>query len=393
MRAGAAPLTAAKAMRLIQGYLFRQLLGHTVVATTALTGVAVLTASLSALDVLVNDRQSPLIFSEITLLATPQIISLILPLAVCIAGLVGLNRLHTEQEIVICFAGGMSRWRVAAPAIRVAALVTVLNLIVNLWIQPAAFREMRHVLEGVRADIATTMIRPGEFTHPAPGLTVFAQSMDASGVIKNLFIDQANHNGGSTTYMAAEARIAKRNGAPVMILRNGSIQQFATTGVLNVVYFAENTQDLRPFLAIEGQVLYHPSDRYLHELFFPDLRGAWEQANVKKLLSEGNQRLATPLYNLAFMALALAAVLGGAFSRLGYGARIMTAGAAGVAVRVTGFVAGAAADGNRWLNILQYAPPLICFLVCMLIVLRQHPARGPRRAPTPPAALPIGSPA
>jgi lipopolysaccharide export system permease protein len=379
-------------MRLIQRYLFRQLLGQTVAVAATLTGVAVLTASLSALDVLVNDRQSPIIFTEITLLATPQIISMILPLAVCVAGLVGLNRLHTEQEIVICFAGGMSRWRVAAPAIQVAALMALLNLVINLWVQPVCFREMRSVMEAVRADIATTMIRPGEFTHPSPGLTVFAQSMDETGVIKNLFIDQANNHGGSTTYMAAEARIAKRNGAPVMILRNGSIQQFAKTGVLNVVYFAENVQDLRPFLAIEGQVLYHPSDRFLHELFFPDMRRPWERANIKKLLSEGHSRLATPLYNLAFMALGLAAVLGGAFSRLGYGARIMAAGATGLAIRVLGFVAGAAADGNPALNVLQYTPPMLCFVICMLIVIRQHPARGPRRAPAR-VGLPLANPA
>ena len=95
-------------MRLIQGYLFRQLFLTTLVTTAVLTGVAILTASLSALDVLVNDRQSPVIFIEVTLLATPQIISMILPLSVCISGLIALNRLHTEQEIVICFAGGQA---------------------------------------------------------------------------------------------------------------------------------------------------------------------------------------------------------------------------------------------------------------------------------------------
>jgi lipopolysaccharide export system permease protein len=371
-------------MRLIQRYLFRQLLGHTVVATAALTGVSILTASLSALDILVNDRQSLVIFAEVTLLATPQIIAMILPLAICIAGLIGLNRLHTEQEIVICFAGGMSRWRVAAPAIRLAALITLINLIINLWIQPLCYREMRSILMSVRADIATTLIRPGEFTHPAPGLTVFAQSEDQSGVIKNLFLDKASANGASTTYMAAEGRFAKRNGDPVLVLHGGSIQQFSKTGVLDVLSFEENVLPLKPFLAIEGEVLYHPSDRYLHELFFPDLRRPWERLNLKKLYAEGHGRLATPLYDLAFMALALAAVLGGAFSRLGYGARIAAAGGAGLAIRVLGFVAGAAANGDLALNVLQYAPPLICFVVCMLIVLRQHPVKGPRRAPASP---------
>jgi lipopolysaccharide export system permease protein len=197
--------------------------------------------------------------------------------------------------------------------------------------------------------------------------------------------------------MAAEARIARRGGVPVMVLHNGSIQQFSKQGDLNVVSFDENVQDLRPFLAIEGPLLYHPSDRYLHELFFPDLRRPWERANLRKLYSEGNQRLSTPLYDLAFMGLALAAVLGGAFSRLGYGARIGAAAAFGVGIRVLGFIANALSDGAVTANILQYATPLICLVVCLLIVLRQHPARGPRRAPPPlarpPLAQPLASPA
>ncbi|HTX48617.1 MAG TPA: LPS export ABC transporter permease LptF [Caulobacteraceae bacterium] len=368
-------------MRLIDRYLFQQLLGPTLLATVALTGVAILTSSLSALDILVNDRQSILIFLEITVLATPQILAMVLPMAVFVAGLVALNRLQTEQEIVICFAGGMSRWRVASPAIRLAAIVAVVTLVLNLWVQPLCFRQMRTVLTAVRSDIATSMIRPGEFTHPSNGLTVFAQSMDDDGLIHNLFIDHASDHGSSSTLMASEGRIFKHNGVPFLVLKHGSNQQFSKTGALQVLSFDEYPLDLRPFLSLDPQVTYQPSDRYLHELFFPDLTRSWEQRNYKRLIAEGNARLATPLYNLAFSALALAAVLGGSFSRLGYQTRIYVAAGAATVVRVLGFVIGAACEGDPRLNALQYALPLICFLVGMLIVLRQHPARGRKRAP------------
>ncbi len=380
-------------MRLIDRYLFQQLLGPTILATAALTGVAVLTSSLSALDLLVNDRQSIVIFLEITLLATPQILAMVLPLAVFIAGLVALNRLQTEQEIVICFAGGMSRWRVASPAIRLASFVAVVALVLNLWVQPLCFRDMRKVLMAVRSDIATSLIRPGEFTHPARGLTVFAQSVDADGLIHNLFIDRANGHGSSSTLMASEGRIFKHHGAPFLILRHGSNQQFSKTGALQVLSFDEYPLDLRPFLAIEPQLIYHPSDRYLHELLFPDLTRAWERQNLKSLLAEGHSRLATPLYNLAFMSLALAAVLGGSFSRMGYATRIYVAAGAATVVRVLGFIAAAASESDARLNVLQYTIPLLCFMICMLIVLRQHPARGPRLALAMTAAQPAGSPA
>jgi lipopolysaccharide export system permease protein len=379
-------------MRLIERYLFRQLLGPTLLATAALTGVAMLTSSLSALDILVSDRQSPVIFTEVTLLATPQMIALILPVAVFVAGLVALNRLHTEQEIVICFAGGMSRWRVASPGIRLASMVAIVTLVINLWIQPLCFRQMRETLEAVRADIAATLIKPGEFTHPAPGLTVYAQSMDDNGLIRNLFVDQKSKSGPSSTVMASEGRIAKRNGAPVLIMRNGSNLQPSKNGVLNTLSFDEYIFDLRPFLAIEGQIRYRPSDRYLHELFFPDLRQPWARAGRKAMLAEGNARLASPLYNLAFMALALAAVLGGAFSRLGYAMRIAVASGAALGVKVLGLVATAASVSHPSLNVLQYSVPLICLLVSLLIVLRQHPARAAQPAAIP-AALAVGSPA
>ncbi|HEY3799790.1 MAG TPA: LptF/LptG family permease [Caulobacteraceae bacterium] len=376
-------------MRLIDRYLFRQLLGPTILATLALTGVAILTSSLSALDVLVNERQSPVVFGEITLLATPQIVALILPLAVFIAGLVALNRLHTEQEIVICSAGGMSRWRVASPAIRLASYLALLTLVINLWVQPLCFREMRSILLGIRTDIATTLIVPGQFTHPTGGLTVFAQSMDDQGTIRNLFIDKD----GSSTLMAAEGRIAKRNGAPVLILRHGSNQQFSKSGDLNTLWFDEYVLDLKPLLSIDPPLVYITTDRFLHELFYPDLRQEWEQRNVGALAAEGNARLATPLYNLTFIAFALAAVLGGAFSRLGYTLRIWVASGAAGLVRVLGFAADAASEHAPQLNVLQYAIPVVCFLVAMLIVLRQHPARGPLRLPSLLSRSAAGAPA
>ncbi len=60
-------------MTLIDRYLFRQLLGPTALATAALSAVAVLTESLSALGLIVSERQSPVLFLKITLLAMPQL--------------------------------------------------------------------------------------------------------------------------------------------------------------------------------------------------------------------------------------------------------------------------------------------------------------------------------
>jgi len=345
-------------MRLIERYFFRQLLGPTFLATTALCAVALLGRSLSELEIIVDQRQSALIFLKIIALALPQLLNLILPIAVFVAALVALNRLHTEQEIVVAFAGGMSRWRVIRPAVQLAALAALLSLVLGLWVQPVSSRLIRETAFSVKADLASTLVREGEFTEPAADLTVYAGKVDSDGLIHDLFIHQNKVRGGDTTYMAAEGRVATRNGAPVLIMHRGSNQEFSADGVLNFLRFDDYSFDLTPFIQTGELLHYKIGDRYLHELFFPDLTQDWEQKNRVKMLAEGHSRLAGPLYTIAFMAMALAAVIGSTFSRLGYGRRIAAIGAAAMVVRIVGFAVQAACDDNAWLNVMQYAVPI-----------------------------------
>jgi lipopolysaccharide export system permease protein len=379
-------------MRLIDRYLLRQMLGPTLLAVAALSGVAMLSQSLSALDYIVNQRQSALVFMKITLLSMPQVINMVLPIAVFVAALVALNRLHTEQEIVVCFAGGMSRWRVISPAMRLAATIAFFALLMNLWVQPASYRAMRDEMFQIKTDLAATIVREGEFTEPVPGLTVYAQDVDGKGEMHNLFIHQVKDSGGAVTYMANKGHVAKRNHQAALILQDGSIQEFNDRGVLNTLFFTEYPFELSALDTADEMVHYKGSDRYLHELFFPDLQQGWEQKNRKALLAEGNFRLATPLYNIAFMALALWAIIGGGFSRLGYGRRMVIAFGVMTTTRVLGFVAQSAAEHTVWVNAVQYAIPIATTWVCLAVLFRQKVSRRidvrRRRARLAPAGAP-----
>lgn len=346
-------------MRLIERYLFRQLLTPTLLAAAALGAVGLLSQSLGRLDIIIEQRQTAWVYLQVIVLAMPQLMNLILPIAILVAALVALNRLQTDHELVVCQAGGMSRWRLISPAVRLATLAVLVGLFVNLWVQPASYRAMREIVNAARSDLAATLVREGEFSEPAPGLTVYGQTVEPDGKILNLFIHHRKPDGGATTYTAREGRITYRGGAPVLVMRHGSNQEFSTTGVLNFLSFEEYALELSPFLNTSESVTYKASDRYLHELFFPDMTQSYEQKNRDKLLAEGHSRLASPLYSLSFMAMALAAVLGANFSRLGYGRRIAAVGAAAAVVRIIGFVMQSASEDNPALNLMQYVVPLL----------------------------------
>jgi lipopolysaccharide export system permease protein len=343
-------------MILIERYLFRQLCVPILLVLAALTTVAFLSQSISALQLVIDQRQGLTVFIQATLLALPELISLILPVAVFVAALISFNRLHTEQEIVVCFAGGMSRWEVISPAMRLAAWAALISLMLNLWVAPLASQALRAVIFKARADLAATLVKPGEFTEPAPGLTVYAQSATPEGFLTNLFVHQQRPTG-STTFSARSGQITKRHGAPILIMRHGSSQELTAGGVLNFLSFDEYALDLSPFLA-KDEIHFKTSDRFLHELVSPDLSQPWERQYRTKMLSEANARLASPIYNIAFMALAVAAVIAGPFSRFGYHSRITTAAAIAVGARILGFAVQAVAIHAVWLNLMQYLVPI-----------------------------------
>ena len=365
-------------MQLIDRYVFRQLLGSTLLATTALIALAVLSQSLSALGLIVDERQNVAIFAKVIALAMPQLIVLILPVGVLLGGLLAMHRLHTDQEIAICFSAGISRRRIMAPGFELAAGAVVVSLVLSLWIQPLCYRALRDTLESVRADLATSLIRPGRFTHPAPGLTVYAQKVDDDGAIHNLFINSVTKAGRDITVTAREGRFQRRRGAPMLVMRQGANQEFSAAGILNYLSFDEYVFDLSPVVAMSPHERYKLSDRYPHELFFPDTTEAWARANLDRLTAEGHARIAGSLYNIAFMAMAFATVVGGTFNRFGYSRRIAAVAFAALLTRTLGFGAEAAAAALPSANSAQYAIPLTATAAALFVVFA-----SPRRASWP----------
>ena len=342
---------------LVEKYLFRQLLIPVAGAVLALTAVATLSQSLTALDVVVERGQNAWVLIKITALALPPLVSLILPISLFVGTLLALNRLQVEQEITICFAAGMSRWRVMAPAVRLAVIFTLVSLFLNIWVQPWTFRAMREEYFRVRTDLAASLVREGEFVQATNGLTVYAQRVEQNGLLRNPFI-YVQRPRGATAYAASDGRVVKRGGQPVLILRHGGSEEFSPGGVLNYLSFDEYAFSLAPFIKSDDILRYKLSDLWMHELAFPNTDFPWERKNRLKLLAEANARTAAPLYNLTFAMLALMGVLGGSFNRMGYGRRIAEVAAIAAVSRILGFAVEAGCAGMAWLNLLQYLVPI-----------------------------------
>ncbi|PHS28729.1 MAG: LPS export ABC transporter permease LptF [Robiginitomaculum sp.] len=363
-------------MKTLQSYFIRETFRPFVLTTLVLGALALLTQSLAALDMIVDDRASFLAYLEITLLALPQLVSIILPFALFIAVAYAVQRLHTDNEFMVAFAGGMTRWAVITPILRIAVLAVLVNLVVNTWAQPTAYKAMREIIYKVRTDLAASIIRPGEFVTPALNLTIFARDVQ-NGVLSDVMIHDGRDHKKPHTYFAKSGVFVETQQNPALSLTNVTRQSISGDGALEILEFSRTTFELRGVIEPQGALLYKRSDRYLGELFHPDPTNYWDRENTAALYAEGHARLSAPLYNIAFALLALVALLGGDYSRMGYGRRLMVAGSLALFVRLVGFSIEAASAEIPVLNLVQYALPVLLGSVSLWLVLDTSRLRKP----------------
>ena len=169
-------------MTLIQGYLFRQIALPVAAACGALAGIGLLSQSLDQLELIVERGQSVWVMLKLTLLAVPQLFSVILPIGLFVGAVIALTRLQREQEITAVFAAGMRRWSVIWPALAVSGIVALLVLFSNVIVQPWSQRQARAEAFAVRTDLAALLVEEGRFVQGPDGLTVYVQQIEQNEI-------------------------------------------------------------------------------------------------------------------------------------------------------------------------------------------------------------------
>lgn len=362
-------------MILLQRYFSSQIFRPLVLSLTALAGLALLTQSLQTLDLIVENRQSAITFLKITLLALPQLIAIILPLSVFMSVLYALNRLHSDSELVVAKAAGFSAWQISSPAMRIAIYALIAHLLINLFVQPLSFRQMRAEILKVRTDIASQVVQEGKFVTPVKGLTVYARDIATDGQLKDILIYDAREDSGGTTHTAKRGNILREDSTVILSLENGNVQQELEDGTVDVVEFENYTLDLSNVLAVDKVLRLKTSDRFLHELLYPPPMEFVSRKIRREYLAEGHARLSSPLYNLALVLLALCFMVRGEYLRLGYGRRIAACAFIGFLIRLTGFGLASAAEATPFLNYLQYAFPTVIIFACFIYLARSKRTR------------------
>jgi lipopolysaccharide export system permease protein len=290
-------------------YIFRNVFGAFLLILISLTAVIWLTHALREIDLMTNQRQTILTFIGITGLLIPMLVLVIAPLALVVAVGHTLNRLNTDSEIVVMNASGMSPWRIFRPFLTTTLLVSFLVLLVSAYVAPAGLRELRDWATKVKADFVINIVQPGRFINIERGLTLHIRERRGDGQLLGIFIDDRRDPNERATSLAEYGEIVETGRGTFLVLINGSVQRMESGRPdPTIVKFERYAFDLSRFTGGPKLGALGVRERDLWDVAFPDPNDPTYKQVPTHFRAELHDRLAAPIYPIAFTVLCFAII-------------------------------------------------------------------------------------
>ena len=217
-------------MKIINRYFSRQLIAIFIMLLLILTGLAWTMQIMSMMKFLLNYGVNFGSFIGLTALLIPFIISIIIPFVTFIATIFVYNKTIADNEVTVMMASTLSPWQLAKPAIRFAGILTVLNLVLNLWIVPLSQNYFYDTQWNLRYGLAHLKLQESAFTPISSGLVVYVDKVSGHDMSQVMLSDTRNKKSELVVFAETGKLVTTPRGLSI-VMENGSLQANGNTMV------------------------------------------------------------------------------------------------------------------------------------------------------------------
>ena len=291
-------------MTIINKYFSRQLIMVFFMLLAVLTGLAWMVQIMSMMKFLLNYGVNIGSFIGLTSLMIPFIISIIIPFVTFITIIFVYNKLIADNEVSVMAASGLSPSQIARPAMRLAAVLTVLQLVTNVFIVPPSQTEFYKMQWNLRYGLAHLKLKEAAFTELASGLVVYVDNVSGHDLSHVMLSDMRDPRSEMTIFAEKGKLVATARGLSI-VMTNGSVQgngDATVSGSFDVF-------DMDLNIAEQGAM---SSYRVRSVPTWSLIRDVLDSPTAKRhrtVLTELATRFLDPLMNLILAALCLAILL------------------------------------------------------------------------------------
>ncbi|MEO7559324.1 MAG: LPS export ABC transporter permease LptF [Nitrosospira sp.] len=169
-------------MKIIERYITRELL---IPFTVVIVILAALFSSFSSARFLagaVTESLGIAAMLKLVLLRTLIALEVLLPIALYVAVVMGLGRLHRDQEINVLRSAGVSDNRIIYAVLIVAIPVGIISGVLSIFVRPWAYEESYILNAQAEAELNMDRFQAGRFYgNESSGRVIYIQTKDSSG--------------------------------------------------------------------------------------------------------------------------------------------------------------------------------------------------------------------
>ena len=174
------------------------------------------------LDYISEDGHGLVTYFNITLLNFPKIFSRIMPFCIFLSIFYTLNRYEVKNELVIFWNIGINKIKFINIVIIFSLIFLFIQIALNALIVPKTLDSAREYIRNSNVDFFPNLIKEKKFIDVVENLTIFVESKNSNGDLKNIYLKDLLEEGQSQIIYAESGKIVSENGLNYLVLNNGS---------------------------------------------------------------------------------------------------------------------------------------------------------------------------
>ena len=370
-------------MNRLDRYLLIQQLGPFGFFALALTGIIWLTQTLPLMEIIIDTGHSGFIFLEFATLILPNVLIVVLPIAVFVSTLFTVNRLFGESEMVVILSSGLSPTRIIRATVVVGIIVMLTMTALLVVLQPRSTTRLADRIAEVQQDFIGSLLREKQFIHPTAGITIYIKDSSKAGEINGMFLNDQREPGNPVTYSAKQALLLQDEEDLRLVMSQGIMQRYSVVEKnLSILEFDQFVFDLSSLMAETRTRNVLPLEYFISELLNPEgIIAKGGKYSPAAYLAEGHQKLALPLLGLVLPIYAFAMLMTASYKRTGLGVRIALTGGSGIFIVGMTLMIKTWVIANPSMYLFSYVPPLICLFLDFFVLTKNRIKRTLYRLP------------
>lgn len=350
-------------------YIIQQVNSYFFAVLFVLIAMVWLTQSLRLIDLITSKGIDLFSFLKITTMLITPLSYIIIPIALLIAVISLISKFSHDRELVVLRNAGLSNYQIAKPIIIYAAIITIFNYAVSLYLMPKSYREFKDMQEMFKNKYLSLFLEEGVFNTQINNLTVYIDQKEDDANFKGIFIYDSRNSQKPKTIMADSGSVTRTNLGPEFLLQNGSQQEESKqTGQVSLVFFDSYRFNLSLFSDVSMIRSYDANELFIHQLL------AAEDASEsirQEFLVHANQRIVWPFYTMVMSLLSMGLMLSGYYSRRTHMMKNIITSLVAAGGIILSFIFNNMAMRSSYLIPLMYINCLVFFVIGVAL-LREH---------------------